>query len=171
MAKESKKTRRVDRTERDAAAVGRFVERFALLLSEAGFPRMPARVFAGLLIAEESSSTAGELAELLKVSPAAISIAVRYLMQVGLVAREREPGERRDRYRVHNDMWYESITRRDEMLLRWDEGLREGIAAVGADTPTGARLDETRRFFEFIRSELPQLLRKWREMRASYNRK
>jgi predicted transcriptional regulator len=167
MAKDSKKTRKVERAERDEAAVGRFVERFALILSEAGFPRMPARVFVGLLITEEGRSTAAELAELLRVSPAAISIAVRYLMQVGLVSREREPGERRDQYRVHSDMWYESVTRRDAMLARWDVGLQEGIAAVGADTPAGARLDESRRFFEFVRGELPQMMRKWKEQRGA----
>ncbi|MCY1081496.1 GbsR/MarR family transcriptional regulator [Archangium lansingense] len=167
MAKESKKTRKADRAERDEVAVGRFVERFALIMSDSGFPRMPARVFVGLLIADEGRSTAAELAAMLHVSPAAISIAVRYLMQLGLVSREREPGERRDHYRVHNDMWYESLTRRDETLVRWEQGLEEGIAALGVDSPAGARLDETRRFFEFVRGEFPHLLRKWKEIRAA----
>jgi hypothetical protein len=34
------------------------------------------------------------------------------------------------------------------------------------DTPEGARLDETRRFFAFLRSEVPQLLHKWNELNA-----
>src|SRR5829696_8023053 len=73
---------------RDEEAVARFVERFALTFSEAGVPRMPARVFSALLVSDEGRRTASELAETLKVSPAAVSNAVRYLTQVGLVARD-----------------------------------------------------------------------------------
>jgi predicted transcriptional regulator len=93
-------------------------------------------VFVALLVSDDGRRTAAELAEMLRVSPAAVSNAVRYLQQVRLVAREREPGERRDHYRVYSgDTWYEVITRRDEMLTHWQEDLREGIEAVGADTP------------------------------------
>ena len=153
--------------ERDDAAVARFVERFALTFSEAGVPRMPARVFSALLVADEGRRTAAELAETLKVSPAAVSNAVRYLTQVGLVAREREPGERRDHYRIHGgDTWYEVTIRRDAILVRWQEDLREGIEAIGADTPAGRRLEETRRFYEFIHEEIPRLLDRWREIRT-----
>jgi len=153
--------------ERDEDAVARFVERFALTFSEAGVPRMPARVFSALLVSDEGRRTAAELAETLRVSPAAVSNAVRYLTQVGLVAREREPGERRDHYRIHGgDTWYEVTIKRDAMLVRWQEDLREGIEAVGADTAAGKRLEETRRFYQFIHEETPRLLERWREVRA-----
>jgi DNA-binding transcriptional regulator GbsR (MarR family) len=68
-------------SERDDAAVGRFVERFAAILEDSGVPRMPARVFVGLLATDSGSLTAAELAERLQASPAAISGAVRYLAQ------------------------------------------------------------------------------------------
>jgi DNA-binding transcriptional regulator GbsR (MarR family) len=152
---------------RDEDAVARFVERFALTFSEAGVPRMPARVFSALLVSDEGRLTAAGIAQTIRVSPAAVSNAVRYLTQVGLVAREREPGERRDHYRIHGgDTWYEVTIRRDAMLLRWQEDLREGIEAIGADTPAGKRLEETRRFYQFIHEETPRLLERWREVRA-----
>jgi DNA-binding transcriptional regulator GbsR (MarR family) len=152
---------------RDEDAIARFVERFALTLSEAGVPRMPARVFSALLVADEGRLTAAEIAQTLKVSPAAVSNAVRYLTQVALVAREREPGERRDHYKIHGgDTWYEVTIRRDAMLLRWQEDLREGIEAIGADTPAGRRLEETRQFYQFIHEETPRLLERWREVRS-----
>ena len=81
--------------------------------------RMPARVFAAVLVAEDGRRTAAELAEHLGISPAAISGAVRYLTQLRLVSREREPRERVDHYRVSSETWYEAITRRDEMIARW----------------------------------------------------
>jgi predicted transcriptional regulator len=128
---------------------------------------MAVRVFVALLVSDDGRRTAAELAEMLRVSPAAVSNAVRYLQQVRLVAREREPGERRNHYRVYSgDTRYEVITRRDEMLTHWQEDLREGIEAVGADTPAGKRLEETRLFYEFMHGELPLLIEKWRKLRS-----
>ena len=86
-------------------AVSRFVERFAMTLEESGVPRMPARVFVTLLATDSGALTAAELAERLQVSPAAILGAVRYLIQVDLITRERDPGSRRDRYQVFDDAW------------------------------------------------------------------
>ena len=150
---------------RDEDAVRRFIERFALDLAEAGMARMPARVFAALLANDDGRLTAAELAELLRVSPAAISGAVRYLTQIGMVSRGREPGERRDHYQVSGDMWYEVVARRDQLLARWEQDLQDGIKAVGSDTPAGARLEENRRFFEFLRHEGPRVMARWGELR------
>jgi DNA-binding transcriptional regulator GbsR (MarR family) len=152
---------------RDEAAVRRFIERFALDLTESGMARMPARVFAALLADDAGRLTAAELADLLRVSPAAISSAVRYLTQLGMVARGREPGERRDHYQVSTDMWYEVVSRRDQLLARWEQDLQDGIKAVGPDTPAGARLEENRRYFEFLRDQAPQVMAKWRALRSA----
>jgi DNA-binding transcriptional regulator GbsR (MarR family) len=153
--------------ERDQAAVRRFIERFALDLTESGMARMPARVFAALLADDDGRLTAAELAGLLQVSPAAISGAVRYLTQLRMVARGREPGERRDHYQISGEMWYEVVARRDQILARWEQDLEEGIKAVGPDTPAGMRLEENRRYFEFLREEAPKVMARWRRLRAA----
>jgi DNA-binding transcriptional regulator GbsR (MarR family) len=155
-------TRRL-RYKRDQHSVSVFIERFAVALTDAGFPRMPARVFAALLATDSGRLTAAELAALLQVSPAAVSGAVRYLAQVNLASRERAPGSRRDYYRVHDDVWYEAIARRDQVLARWEHSLREGIEVLGRETAAGARMAETLAFFEFLQRELPSLLQRWRE--------
>jgi DNA-binding transcriptional ArsR family regulator len=146
----------------DGDALARFVERFAVTLTEAGWPRMPARVFACLLADEQGGLTAGELAARLQVSPAAISGAVRYLRQVGLVTREREPGARSDHYRVDENVWYESLVQRAAQLHGWEAALADGVDAAGADTRAGRRLDESREFFAFLRTEFEQVLERWR---------
>jgi DNA-binding transcriptional regulator GbsR (MarR family) len=151
------------RYKRDPHLVSAFIERFAVALSDAGFPRMPARVFAGLLATDSGRLTAADLAALLQVSPAAISGAVRYLAQINLASREREPRSRRDYYRVHDDVWYEAIARREQVLTRWERNLREGIEVLGRDTAAGSRMAETLAFFEFLQKELPLMLKKWRE--------
>jgi DNA-binding transcriptional regulator GbsR (MarR family) len=147
----------------DADAVARFVERFALLLTDAGWPRMAARLFASLLADEDGRLTARELATRLRVSPAAISGAVRYLAQVGLVIRDREPGARLDHYRLGDDVWYESFLHQTAQLRRWEEELAEGVDRVGAGSAAGHRLEESRAFFEFLREELPAMMQRWRD--------
>jgi predicted transcriptional regulator len=149
--------------DRDDAAAARFVERFAVNLEQSGVPRMPARVFVALLATDSGSLTAAELAERLQASPAAISGAVRYLVQVSLISRERDPGTRRDRYRVWDDAWYEAVVRRERLLALWEESAREGVEALGARTPAGRRMAETAAFFAFLRREMPALLQRWRD--------
>ncbi|KUN10561.1 MarR family transcriptional regulator [Streptomyces yokosukanensis] len=148
--------------ERDPESVSRFVEHFAAQLTEAGMPRMPSRVFGALLASDAGTLTSAELGDQLKISPAAVSGAVRYLAQVHMVSREREPGSRRERYRVHSDQWYEALTNREAIIKRWEDALREGVTSLGADTPAGRRLAETLGFFEFIEEELVGVMERWR---------
>ncbi|HZN19019.1 MAG TPA: MarR family transcriptional regulator [Micromonosporaceae bacterium] len=152
---------------RDEAAVARFVERLGASLTEAGMARMPARVFATLLASEHGRLTAAELAHRLHASPAAISGAVRALVQLGLAGRERQPGTRRDAYRVYEDVWQEAILRRDQMLARLVTMFRDGVVAVGGASPAGARLSETVAFFEFMQAEMPLLMQRWKAHQAS----
>lgn len=151
--------------ERDPETVSRFVEHFAAQLVEAGMQRMAARIFAALLASDTGALTSVELGEQLKISPAAVSGAVRYLAQVHMVSREREPGSRRERYRVHSDQWYEALTNREAIIKRWEEALREGVVSLGADSPAGRRLSETLAFFEFIETELEEMMDRWRAHR------
>ncbi|ANS66836.1 hypothetical protein SLINC_4612 [Streptomyces lincolnensis] len=150
---------------RDQEAVAKFVESFAAQLVEAGMQRMSARVFAALLSSDEGVMTSSELGEQLKISPAAVSGAVRYLSQVHMVSREREPGSRRERYRVRGDQWYEALTNREAIIRRWEDALREGVSSLGADTPAGRRMAETLAFFEFIEGEVAEMMERWRTHR------
>ncbi len=152
---------------RDDGAVRRFIERFASLMVEAGMPRMPSRIFAGLLATDSGRLTAAELAGLLKASPAAVSGGVRYLVQVGLVRRESEPGSRRHHYRVPDDIWDEVLIQRDRLLQRWADVLREGTEILGAGTPAGARMADSAQYFDFVNAELPELRARWNEYRAA----
>ena len=154
-------------SDRDEEAVARFIERFALDLADAGMPRMPARVLVTLLATESGAATATELAGALRVSPAAVSGAVRYLGQLEMIVKERLPGQRRDRYRLKDDLWYEAVERKDRLYTRFAQTLADGVKAAGPDSATGARLEDTRRFFEFVRAEAPAMMRRWRAVRQS----
>lgn len=149
-------------TEADDAAASRFVERLAAEMTEAGMQRMASRVFAALLASETASMTSAELAEQLQISPAAVSGAIRYLNQVSMVSRERDPGTRRERYVLHNELWYETFTKRDHTLTRWERVLRDGVETLGPDTAAGRRTAETADFFAFLQTEMLGIMDRWR---------
>jgi DNA-binding transcriptional regulator GbsR (MarR family) len=144
-----------------------YIERFAAVLVAAGFPAMPARVFVALLVTDSGRLTAAELAQELRVSPAAVSGAVRYLIQLGLVHKERVPGSRRDYYRMPDDVWNDMFRLRDQVMQRWAALVREGIELLGPDTPAGQRLAGQATFFDFVSAELPEVIKRWDSYRAS----
>jgi predicted transcriptional regulator len=127
---------------------------------------MPARVFVALLVADAGRLTAAELAGVLRVSPAAVSGGVRYLIQVGLVHKERVPGSRRDYYRMPDDVWSDMFRLRDQVMARWAALIREGIELAGPGSPAGARLAEHAMFFDFVSAEMPQVLKRWAQYQA-----
>jgi DNA-binding transcriptional regulator GbsR (MarR family) len=143
-----------------------YLERFSSVLVAAGIPPMPARVFVALLVAGSGRLSAAELAERLRVSPAAVSGGVRYLIQVGLAHKERVPGSRRDYYRMPDDVWSDMFRLRDQVMQRWAALVREGIELLGPDSPAGQRLAGHAMFFDFVSAEMPEVLKRWEEYRA-----
>ncbi|MFI6261695.1 GbsR/MarR family transcriptional regulator [Micromonospora sp. NPDC051006] len=150
---------------RDEEAVRRFVEHFALTFSDMGVPRMPSRVLAALLVAEEPGLTAAQISERLGVSPAAVSGAVRYLIHVGMAVREPAPGSRRDLYKAAESHTYTSMIR-SGIYTRFADVVHEGVVAVGEEeSSAGARLAELRDFFLFVQDEMSAAAERWEKTR------
>jgi len=148
------------------AALLEVVEHLAMVMTESGIPRMPARVFAYVLVDEAESYTAGQLSEGLAVSPAAISGAVRYLLQVGLIAKQRVPGDRRDHYRIFDDdVFGAMIDQQLPVLRRWAQGFEQARERIGSDSVGGRRLAEGALFFEFMENDRPELVKRWHAYR------
>ncbi|GAA4590392.1 MarR family transcriptional regulator [Planotetraspora phitsanulokensis] len=154
-------------TRANEGAIADFRERFAQIMVESGMPRMASRVYAALLVTDSGKLSAAELAERLGVGASAISGAVKYLVQVRLVERGREPGTRHDFCRIHEHTWSHFVSQSDPMLVRIQAGADEGIAVLDLDSPAGRRLDETRRFFAFMREEIKRSMEKWRRLQAA----
>jgi hypothetical protein len=152
--------------DRDEAAVGQFIERFAGILYRAGVPRMPARVFTALLVSDGGQLTAADIGGTLGVSPAAVSGAVRYLTDLGLASSSGEPGSRRLSYSVPDDVWQRLLTARNSVMAEWGDTMRDGVALLGAGTPAGERLTGHARFFDFVTAELPGVLARWQDYGA-----
>jgi hypothetical protein len=147
------------------AEIGRFIERFASTLTDAGFPRLAARVFATLLVSDDGRLTAAELAQKLQASSGGVSSAVRYLVHLRLIHIERDPGTRRHVY-VVDGSWYEATVTANPFLEKGDADLRDGIALLG-DSPAADRLNETRELIQFLRTETNAMMQRWQERKAT----
>jgi predicted transcriptional regulator len=153
---------------RDEDAMRTFVEHMARVLADWGLPRMAGRVLFVMMGADERSLTATELADRLGVSPASISGAVRYLMQISMVVREPVPGSRRDRYRLVDDSWYEVTLAKMTLFKTLVDIADQGIVAAGGKaTPAGARLAGMRDFYIFVEDRMPELIDEWAEQKSA----
>jgi DNA-binding MarR family transcriptional regulator len=150
-----------------AAHPSRFVERFGSALTAAGMQRLPSRVFAALLADDDGRMTAAELGEVLSVSPASVSGAVRSLQQMRMIHREREQGSRRDVYVVADDAWHDVMMNSANIYAPLTQSLREGVDQVGGRGSTaGDRLALSVAFLEFVTEEMHQLSERWDKRRA-----
>ena len=143
--------------------VSQFVERFAGVLANSGVPSMSARVMGRMLVSPTGTMTASELAESLQISQPAVSGAVRQLLQVAFISRERLPGSRKDHYRIRDDVFAAILERRNNALGEWEASTRAGADLFGQDTPVGRRLAEAADFFNFIHDDLDQMITNWRK--------
>jgi hypothetical protein len=148
--------------EPSAAEISQFVERFAGVLANSGVPSMSARVMAQMLVSPTGTMTASELAEALQISQPAVSGAVRQLIQVSFITRERLPGSRKDHYRIRDDVFAAILERRNNALGEWESSVLSGVDLFGPDSVVGQRLSENAEFFAFIRDDLNQMIKNWR---------
>jgi hypothetical protein len=149
--------------QRDEGQVRLFVENMAMFLADWGFPRMAGRVLMTLMAAQEGRLTAGELAQRLGVSAAAISGAVRYLQQLQLVVRTPVPGSRSDVYEVPEGSWYAAAIVKGGLYGKLAELSDAGVEAIGGPgAGAGARrVAEMGDFFRFLDREIGTLLEQW----------
>lgn len=152
---------------RNEEEVHLFVERMAMAFADVGFPRMAARVLFAVMSADDPL-TAAEIGERLGVSAAAVSGAVRYLTQFGMLVREPVKGSRRDRYRTPDNPWYEASVVKTNIYKTFIDIANAGVAALdGPSTPSGERVTEMRDYFLFIQEEIDALGERWRARRAA----
>ena len=138
-------------------------EQLALALTNNGLQRMTARVLATLLFTEQSTLTAGELADQLRASSGAISGAIKMLISVGLVERAPAPGSRRDHYRLRDNAWTVLYTNQNQVLAAMQTAALDGISATATGSLAHKRLTEMHDFYEFLLGEIPALIERWRE--------
>ena len=148
---------------RDAEAVAEYEETLTTVLMGSGLPKMMARVLTCLFVTDTGSLTAAELVRHLQVSPASISKAIAFLESQRLVRRERDEN-RRDRYVVDNELFYQATiasARANDQLV---ETARQGVAVLGPHTPAAERLENIARFLDFISESITRAAEQARQV-------
>jgi predicted transcriptional regulator len=131
-----------------------FVDEFANLLAATGLPRMTARVFVCLLTADAGGLTAADLVYRLQVSPASVSKSIGYLEAMELVARQPDPGRRRERYVIDDDVWLRAWQADTGAHGEIAIAAQRGIELFGAESTAGARLGTMGRFFARLSEQM-----------------
>jgi DNA-binding transcriptional regulator GbsR (MarR family) len=138
-----------------------YVERFTSILGSSGMQRMAARVFTYMLVDDDETYTAAEIAEGLSISLAAVSGAMRELQAAGLVAKGRRSSTRADVYRLHDDdVWGSIMLDRADFLDRYQDTAILGIETL-PDGPGRDRLVQTAAFMEFMKTEMAVMRDRW----------
>ncbi|WP_238014152.1 helix-turn-helix domain-containing protein [Dactylosporangium sp. AC04546] len=148
---------------RDAVAVRDYEEVFTTLLMQQGLPKMMSRALTCLFTTDAGSLTASELVERLQVSPASVSKAMAYLEAQGLIQRERDE-RRRERYRVDDGVWYQSMIAAARSNAQLAETARQGVDILGPGTPAGVRLESIARFMDFVGESIARAAEQAREI-------
>ncbi|WP_345800656.1 helix-turn-helix domain-containing protein [Microbacterium sp. AZCO] len=141
-------------------------EQAAAMMTAAGMPRMPARVMMALVAAPADGYTAADLGERLGVSAAAISGAVQYLQRVHFIRRRAVPGDRRDRYEIVPEVFYDSMTTNTTLYERTAELMDRIAEEAGDDHAAHDRSREMASFFRFLAKRMPELVAEWVDSRG-----
>jgi outer membrane protein len=149
------------------AATTRFIEQFGLILEADGYPRVAGRLF-GLLLVTEDMCSLDELAEQLDVSKASVSINARLLEDKGVIERVSLPGDRRDYYRVAEDMFTRTMEQRVARIRRVHDVIVSAKQCLPVKSATvKARLERLETAHQHLLDVTVRALDEWRQSAKS----
>lgn len=111
-----------------------FIERMGLILEADGAPRIAGRVL-GLLLLEPRECSLDDIAEQLQVSKGSVSTNARLLETFGAIEKVTRPGDRRDYYRIADNMHVRIMERRLERMRQVRDLLADAEQTVVVDEP------------------------------------
>ncbi len=117
------------------AVTQRWVEKAGLRFEADGLPRTAGRILAYLLLSPSARSL-DELAADLQISKASASANTSLLERLGAIERETRTGDRRDFFRMRDNLHV-------QILAHWLEGMRNTREVLGAALERAELKDET----------------------------
>lgn len=134
------------------------LEAVALQVESLGLPRIGGRIFALMLITPRPLALE-EVAALLGVSRASVSINTRLLIMGGIVEAWAVPGDRRRFYRLAEGFYERRLEMARQYLGAMNRITSAALEQVGPDNPSGrARLRAVSTFTQLMRDRLDEVL-------------
>lgn len=143
-----------------------FVEDFAYAWSTSGNPRMEGRVLGLLLVVDAPFLSSARIADLLRASAGAVSMATRSLMNVGFLKPVSMPGDRSHYFRAEDDVWGGFLAGEREYLRRIESAVAYGLDVV-PESATGprTRLENAQRYMSWLAGYHAKMLADWQRFR------
>jgi len=138
-----------------------FVEQIAVLLEADGMPRVAGRLF-GLLLVSDDPRSLDELAEQLGVSKGSISVNARLLEDKGVVERISRQADRRDYYRIADDLFERTLEQRMNKMRRFQQAMASGCVACKGSDAVHERLSHLADAYEHMLQATSRALDDWR---------
>ena len=143
----------------------RFIETLGLHFEDEGIPRIGGRMI-GLLILADRPLSLGQIADLLKVSPASVSTNARMFHTRALLEEISYPGDRRHYYVFSQSAWEQQFQMAMKTLLNAGKIFRGGLARLAPEEQVRRqRMTEAVEFFDFFHGVLEDALARWRQRR------
>jgi DNA-binding Lrp family transcriptional regulator len=137
----------------------RFIESMGLFYERQGVPRIGGRIL-GLLLLAEKPLALGEIARLLRVSPASVSTNIRQLQASGIVDPASIPGDRRHYYVFNSEGWDHRLEVAISAMDALGQLCQDALAMPGLRHHS--KLSEAVEFCAFYREELAGAAERWR---------
>ena len=138
-----------------------FIEGMGQLFEADGFARIAGRILGSLMLSAEPRSLQ-DLSDALQVSRASVSINTRLLEQLGALERVTLPGDRRDYYRIAEDVQDRML---DIRMKRFQETRRLLTAAKQTNAVKDARvrhrLQQFSSFYRQLEDVISQTKASW----------
>jgi DNA-binding transcriptional regulator GbsR (MarR family) len=143
----------------------RFIETMGLHFEDEGIPRIGGRMI-GLLMLADRPLSLGQIAELLKVSPASVSTNARLFHTRALVEEISIPGDRRHYYVFSQSPWEQQIQAALKSLFNARNIYRSKLTQLSPDEHVRRqRMSEACEFFDFFHGVIQSALEQWRARR------
>ena len=128
---------------------------------------MAGRVMGWLLVCDPPRQAFDELVEALAASKGSISGTTRLLVQLGILQRTTEPGDRRTFFQIHPDAWTRFLAERVQTVAASRRLAERGMELLAGETP--ARRERVRSMHElyaFWEEEAHATFRRWEERQS-----
>jgi DNA-binding transcriptional regulator GbsR (MarR family) len=144
-----------------------YIEEYGVCMETSGLPRMAGRIVGLLLICTPPHQAADQIASILDASKGTVSTMTRLLMQLGLIEKLGLPGERRDYFRLRQDLWEQMLALQLAELTQMRDLAERGLALLdGASPAEQERLREMYELHAFFEREMPVLLERYKKERV-----
>lgn len=146
------------------------VERFGLRFEADGLPRIAGRMLGLLLVSAEPRSL-DELADELQASKTSVNTNARLLERMGAVERATKPGDRRDYYRVVENLHERMLDSRLEQMKTTRDLLSQAVdCCQHREREVKDRLCSFAKYYEDMVAVLESAKKRWGDERNGSDR-